>query len=195
MTSQPMSVQTLRRRIQRADDETGFTLVELVVTMAVMSIVATAMMAVAMRSFTTTSTITNRRDVLVDGRVAIDQMTKQLRQATSIDLGASDESTLKFDTYVNGAPATIIWRVTGLGAPYTLEQSRDGDIVPPHFAALVSPLVCKTSLDAGCTLHPPFSWVLQAGVIDQVTIDLTFQTSTSTVDLISDVQLRNATGE
>ena len=56
----PMSVRTLRRRIRPADGEAGFTLVELVVTMAVMSIVATAMMAVAMRSFTTTSTITNR---------------------------------------------------------------------------------------------------------------------------------------
>jgi len=28
-------------------------------------------------------------------------------------------------------------------------------------------------------------------VVDQVTIDLTFQTTTSTIDLISDVQLRN----
>ena len=45
---------TLRRRTRPADGEAGFTLVELVVTMAVMSIVATAMMAVAMRSFTTT---------------------------------------------------------------------------------------------------------------------------------------------
>ena len=54
--------------------------------MAVMSIVATSMMAVAIRSFTTTSTITNRRDVLTDGRIAIDQMTKQLRQGESVDL-------------------------------------------------------------------------------------------------------------
>ena len=96
MTLRPMSARTLRRRTRPADGEAGFTLVELVVTMAVMSIVATAMMAVAMRSFTTTSTITNRRDVLVDGRVAIDQMTKQLRQGESVDLTASDASTLTF---------------------------------------------------------------------------------------------------
>ena len=188
MTLRPMSVRTLRRRIRPADGEAGFTLVELVVTMAVMSIVATAMMAVAMRSFTTTSTITNRRDVLVDGRVAIDQMTKQLRQAESIDTAASDESTLTFDSYIDGAPATIVWRVTGSSPPYSLEQSRDGGA---HFAPLVSPLLCKTSTDTGCTLHPPFTQNPPGGPVDQITIDLNLQTDTSTVDLVSDVQLRN----
>ena len=157
--------------------------------MAVMSIVATAMMAVAMRSFTTTNTITNRRDVLVDGRVAIDQMTKQLRQATSID-PSSDESTLAFDSYIDGTPTTIVWRVTGSGPLYTLEQSRDGGA---NFAPLVSPLVCKSSATpaTGCSLHPPFTQNPPGGPVDRITIDLTFQTSTSTVDLISDVQLRN----
>jgi hypothetical protein len=160
--------------------------------MAVMSVVATAMIAVALRSFTTTATITNRRDVLTDGRVAIDQMSKQLRQAETVDTAVSGESLLKFDSYIDGTPTTIIWRVTGTGAPYTLEQSRDGDAATPHFAPLVSPLVCKTSADAGCTDHPPFTLVSHGGVIDQVTIDLTFQTTTATVDLVSDVQLRNA---
>ena len=182
-----MSVQTLRRRIRRADGEAGFTLVELVVTMAVMSIVATAMMAVAMRSFTTTSTITNRRDVLADGRIAIDQMTKQLRQGESVDLTTSNAYTLKFSGYIDGTQSTIEWRVTGTSAPYTLEQSRDGGA---HFAPLVSPILCKTASDTGCSADP-FTYVQHAGIVDQVTIDLTFETNTSTVDLVSDVQLRN----
>jgi hypothetical protein len=155
--------------------------------MAVMSIVATAMMAVAMRSFTTTNTITNRRDVLVDGRVAIDQMTKQLRQAESID-ASSTESMLKFDTYIDGTATTIVWQVTGSAPPYTLEQSRDGGHT---FAPLVSPLLCKTHADAGCSAHPPFTQNPPGGPTDRITIDLTFENSTSTVDLISDVQLRN----
>jgi len=155
--------------------------------MAVMSIVATAMMAVAMRSFTTTNTITNRRDVLVDGRVAIDQMTKQLRQAESID-ATSTQSMLKFSSYIDGVATTIVWRVTGSSAPYVLEQSRDGGHT---FAPLVSPLMCKTSADTGCAAHPPFTQNPPGGPTDRITIDLTFETSTSTVDLISDVQLRN----
>ena len=153
--------------------------------MAVMSVVATAMMAVALRSFTTTATITNRRDVLADGRIAIDQMTKQLRQAESVDQANSSASTVRFDTYIDGTPTTIVWRVTGAGAPYTLEQSRDGG---SHFGALVSPLVCKT---ATTDCADPFTYVTHGGVVDQVTIDLTFQTTTSTIDLVSDVQLRN----
>lgn len=186
-----------RRRISRDDGgEAGFTLVELVVTMAVMSIVATAVMSVAFRLFTTTSTVTNRRDVLTDGRQAIDQMTKQLRQGESVDQAESSASQLTFDTYIDGDAAVVTWRVVGSQAPYTLEQSRDilslaGD---GGFAPLVSPLLCKTESDPGCSADP-FTYTSHGGVIDQVTIDLTFQTTTSSIDLISDVQLRNAEEE
>jgi hypothetical protein len=155
--------------------------------MAVMSIVATSIMAVAFRSMTTTSTIMNRRDVLADGRIAIDQMSKQLRQGESVDQAASSASTLKFDTYIDGEDATIVWRVSGASAPYTLEQSRDGGTT---FVPLVSPLRCKTASDAGCAADP-FTYVTHGGVVDQVTIDLTFETTTSTIDLVSDVELRN----
>jgi type II secretory pathway pseudopilin PulG len=166
------------------------------VTMAVMGIVATSVMAVAFRLFTTTSTITNRRDVLSDGRTAIDQMTKQLRQGEAVDQANSSASTLTFDTYIDGEAATIVWRVVGSEAPYTLEQSRDvwdrsGD---GNFVPLVSPLLCQTASDPGCSADP-FSYVTHGGVVDQVTIDLTFQTTTSAIDLISDVQLRNAQEE
>ena len=43
----------------------------------------------------------------------------------------------------------------------------------------------------GCAADP-FTLTQHGGVVDQVTIDLTFLTNTSTIDLISDVQLRNA---
>jgi prepilin-type N-terminal cleavage/methylation domain-containing protein len=178
-----------RRRTSRADrGEAGFTLVELVVTMAVMSIVATSVMSVAFRLFTTTSTVTNRRDVLTDGRTAIDQMTKQLRQGESVDQANSSASKLTFDTYIDGVATTIVWRVTGSAAPYTLEQSRNGGTT---FAPLVSPILCKTAADPGCSVDP-FTYTSHGSVVDQVTIDLTFKTNTSTIDLISDVQLRNA---
>jgi len=154
--------------------------------MAVMSIVATSVMSVAFRLFTTTSTVTNRRDVLTDGRVAIDQMSKQLRQGESVD-PSSSASTMTFDTYIDGVATTIVWRVTGSAAPYTLEQSRDGGTT---FAPLVSPIMCKTATDPGCSADP-FTYTSHGGVVDQVTIDLTFQTNTSSIDLISDVELRN----
>jgi prepilin-type N-terminal cleavage/methylation domain-containing protein len=185
-----MSVRRLRS--SRADrGEAGFTLVELMVTMAVMSIVATSVMSVAFRLFTTTNTVMNRRDVLTDGRQAIDQMSKQLRQGEAVDEANSSASQLTLSTYIDGTATTVVWRVTGAKAPYTLEQSRDGGAT---FAPLVSPLLCKTKSDAGCTADP-FTYTSHGGIVDQVTIDLTFQTDTSAIDLISDVDLRNASDE
>jgi uncharacterized protein involved in outer membrane biogenesis len=85
--------------------------------MLVMGIVATAVMSVAMRTFTTTATITNRRDVFADGRIALDRLSKQLRQGESIDQASSSASSITFSGYINGAPATIVWQVTGTSAP------------------------------------------------------------------------------
>src|SRR5438093_2793829 len=115
-----------RATTSRPDREAGFTLAELLVTMLVMGIVASSVMAVAMRTFTTSANITNRRDVLADGRTALDRMSKQLRQAESIDETTSSSSYVSFSSYINGSPATIVWQVTGSSAPYTLEESTLG---------------------------------------------------------------------
>ena len=53
--------------------------------MLVMGVVATAVLAVGMRAFTDTATITNRRDVFDDARVALDRFSKQLRQGEVVD--------------------------------------------------------------------------------------------------------------
>ncbi|TMK18042.1 MAG: type II secretion system protein [Actinobacteria bacterium] len=97
MTSRPTLVRRAPRRTRPA--EAGFTLVELAVTMMVMGIVATAVIAVAMRTFTTTATITNRRDVLADGRIALDRVSKQLRQGEWVDQTGSTASSITFSGY------------------------------------------------------------------------------------------------
>jgi prepilin-type N-terminal cleavage/methylation domain-containing protein len=160
-------------------EQRGFTLVELAVTMLVMGIVATAVMAVAMRTFTTTETITDRRDVLADGRIALDRLSKQLRQGESIDQTVSDASTINFSGYIDGQPATIEWKVTGSAAPYTLTESRLG-------GANAVPVV--TSLAD----NQVFTYTTHGDVVDQVTIRIPLQTTTTTVVLNTDVQLRNA---
>jgi prepilin-type N-terminal cleavage/methylation domain-containing protein len=160
-----------------ADGEAGFTLVELLVTMAVMSIVATAVMAVAMRTFTTTATITNRRDVLADGRIALDRLSKQLRQGESLD--QQTPSTVSFSGYIDGFPTTIMWTVTGTNAPYTLAESTNG-------GANLVPVVTSLADNA------IFTYTTHGTVVDQVTIRLPLQTSTTTVVMTTDVQLRNA---
>jgi prepilin-type N-terminal cleavage/methylation domain-containing protein len=168
-----------RATTSRAEREEGFTLVELLVTMMVMGIVATAVMVVAMRTFTTTATITNRRDVLADGRVALDRLSKQLRQGESIDQGSSSASSITFSGYIDGTPATIVWQVTGSSAPYTLEASTTGG---------ANPVAVVTALSD----DQVFTYTTHGSVVDQVTIRLPLETSTTTVVMTTDVQLRNA---
>jgi prepilin-type N-terminal cleavage/methylation domain-containing protein len=177
MTS--LAIRARRATTSRGRGEAGFTLVELLVTMMVMGIIASSVMMVALRTFTTTATITDRRDVFADGRVALDQLSKQLRQGESIDQAASTASSITFSSYIDGAPETIIWRVTGATAPYSLEQSRDDGA---HFAPVVSSLTNNT----------PFTYTSHGGIVDQVTVSLSLGTTTSTVLIATDVQLRNA---
>ena len=72
--------------------------------------------------------------------------------------------------------------VTGTSAPYTLEESRIGGANPV-------PIVSSLSDDDvfQCTTH--------ANLIDQVTIRLPLQTTTTTVALKTDVQLRNVSDD
>ena len=146
--------------------------------MVVMSVVATAAMAVALRTTQTTLTVTDRRDVFADGRFALDEMSKDLRQGESID-ATSDADTVKVPSYIDGTAATIVWRAAGSAAPYVLQRSTDGG------TSFVSVMDSLATSDI-------FVYTSHEGVRDQVTIALSVTTSTTTVDLTTDVNLRNA---
>lgn len=168
---------TSLRRAER--DERGFTLVELMVTAAVMGVVATAIIGVAISAFKTTATITNRRDVFNDGRIALDRLSKQLRQGESVTVASSTASQVVFDTYIDGNTADVVWRVNGSAAPYELQESRDGGTT---FNTVASSLGTNSV----------FTYTTHGGVLDTVTIALELVTDTTTVELTTDVHLRNA---
>lgn len=170
----------MRRAITSPNRDDGFTLVELIITAAVMSIIATAVMTMAMRVFGTSATIVDRRDVLGEGRIALDRLGKQIRQGESVDTTTSTASQIKIATYIDGVPTTVIWRVTGSAAPYRLQESRDSGVT---FGTVATSLA---SADV-------FTYTAHAGVTDQVTIDLSLKTPTNVVDLTLDVYLRNST--
>ncbi len=161
------------------------------VTLVVMGLIAVSALTIMYRVFTDTGIIQNRRDVLGDGRVAIQQMTKQIRQATSIHNYtpgvAGDATKIDIDTYFGATSITdptthVIWRTTGSAAPYTLEVSMNGGTsYRPVVASLQSPNL--------------FTYVEHDGVLDQVTVALSLGTKTSTVDLTADVELRNMSEE
>ncbi len=72
---------------------------------------------------------TNRSSTLDEMRGVLSRMTKDLRQATSIDESASSTSTVTFTTYVNDvstqvvytASGTTLTRKVGSGNPVTIE--------------------------------------------------------------------------
>jgi prepilin-type N-terminal cleavage/methylation domain-containing protein len=161
------------------EGEDGFTLIELMITAAIMSIVSTAVIAMAMRTVDTSATIVDRRDVLAEGRIALDRLGKQLRQAESVDTTTSTATRIEFETYIDGTPTSVVWRVNGSTAPFQLQESRDGGV---NFTTIA------TSLSASNV----FTYTTHAGLTDQVTIDISLATPTNIVHLTLDVYLRNA---
>ena len=145
-----------------------------------MGIITTAVLAVFFRAFESSIIVENRRDVLGDGQIALEQMTKQLRQAEGIDQSISTAAMVAFSSYIGGTTKEIVWRTIGASAPYTLEVSTSGMAGP--FRKSLSTLQSNAV----------FTYTTHDGVLDQVTIDLRLGTRTNTVAIASDVQLRNA---
>jgi hypothetical protein len=133
----------------------------------------------AMRTVDTSATIVDRRDVLAEGRIALDRLGKQLRQAESVDTTTSSATRIEFETYIDGTPTSVVWRVNGSTAPFQLQESRDGGA---NFTTIA------TSLSASNV----FTYTTHAGLTDQVTIDISLATPTNVVHLTLDVYLRNA---
>ena len=160
--------------------EEGFSLVEVVVTMAVMSIVATSVIAVALRVFTDTATIVDRRDVFADARISLDRMSKQFRQGETIDTAASDSQQVTMDDLPR-RQCRRPWcgGSTARRRPTCSQESRDGGTT---FNTVLSSL----------STPDVFTYTVHEDVTDQITVELNVKTKTSTVDLTSDIYLRNA---
>jgi Tfp pilus assembly protein PilW len=101
---------TLRRRLRRLSNSRGFTLMELVVAMALGMIVILAAFTVIDRTFLTNKAISDREDALQRGRLTLEQMTRQIRsmtcagQATPVTVGKDDS--MSFYTYMGDPTAT-----------------------------------------------------------------------------------------
>ena len=159
----------------RSEREDGFTLVEIMVTLMIMTIITTAVLGVAMRAFKDTSIISNRRDVLGDGQIALQRMTKDLRQGVTVDAATSTASRVDVESYIDGEAHDISWRVQGSGAPYTLVRVVDGGTAVPLLGQLASDQVFTYPDDLS------------------VDISLDLDTHTQDVPIQATVFLRNAT--
>ena len=166
-----MSPSSLRRRLRRPDAEGGFTLVEMLVTLMVMSIIAAAFLTVFSRVLTDSETVQGQRTYLNDMRFAMETMTKQIRQATAIDTQQSDY--IGMDTLINGVSHHVNYRVIGTNLVRELDGGSPVTILP-HVTS--SAVFVYTSVD---------------GTVQQVEITLTVEGATRDVNLVSQVEMRN----
>jgi prepilin-type N-terminal cleavage/methylation domain-containing protein len=171
--------------MSRCEDERGFTVTELLVTLTVMGIMVTAAFSVMYRVFADTGIIENRRNLMGDGRIALQQMTKQIRQATALHnyVTPGDATTIDMDTYIGATQVTdpttrVIWRTQGAEAPYELQVSTDGGATyRTVLSSLVSPNI--------------FTYTEHGGVLDQVDVSLALGLKTTDVTITSSIELRN----
>jgi Tfp pilus assembly protein PilW len=163
-------MQWVRDRLRRED---GVTVVELMVTAAVMAIVTSAVMGVWLRGQSESQTVYSRRNDLNDMRLAMQLMTKDLRQASGVHTDTA--SALDVDTYIDGVKHRIAYSASGTN----LTRSVDGATGQRMLSTLANTNVFTYSF-VGSTLH-------------QVTILLTVNTTSheGTLNLQSQVETRN----
>ena len=160
----------------RSDDERGFTLVEVLVTMVILGVLTAAALALLFRAYTDTGIVESRRDVLGDARIALEQLSKQIRQATVVHTQTSTQ--LDIETYLDGANHRVVWSASSGACPCTLSRTVDGG----------SPAVILETLQD----TDVFAYTTLDGVLHQVTLKLAVGTKpTTTVEITSDVETRN----
>ena len=163
-------IRRLRDRLRR---EEGVTLVELLVTCVVMGIVVAAVMSVWVRGQNGTSTVYSRSNDLNDMRLAMQVMTKDLRQSAGVHTNTA--STLDVDTYIDGVKHRIAYAASGANLTRTI----DGGTARKLLSTLANTNVFTYTF-VGPTLH-------------QISIQLTINTTSKegTLNIQSQVETRN----
>ncbi len=154
--------------------EAGFSLMELVVVMAILSIVLLVLGQTLWHVQRTESYTRGRTEALDDMRAALTRMTKDLRQTSNIN--AATATHLDVDTYVDGAAATVVYDLSG----GTLTRQVNGG----SSATLVTEVT-------GATV---FTYTPDATTANIVTIELVTTPSNlpeTTLTLESEIELRN----
>ena len=165
-----------RSRCRRTNAaERGFTLVELTITVTLLVVIIT-MFAEALTSSQRTDSFAEDRSQTLDAlQTTMDRVTKDTRQATSID-ASSTASRLDMQTYVKGSVATVIYQISGT----VLTRSINGG------AAII--LITNLASPSLFTYEPSSTSAQVITILLQATPK---HSPNTTVQLTSEVRLRN----
>lgn len=171
----------LVRRIVR--DEGGFSLIELTIAAALLVLIVAASLTVLESGAQTERGQRVRAETLEDQRIGMERMTKEIRQALSIET-ASTRSALHMETLVGGVEHDVTYEVTG----GVLRRTLDGGTAVPLVSGVVSDEVfCYDPPD--CLLSSPDS---SSPKLIEVALEVEPDSSGApSVLLKTDVHLRN----
>jgi prepilin-type N-terminal cleavage/methylation domain-containing protein len=128
---------------RRADDERGFTIVEVVLSISLLAIVVAVLCSALWTVQRNEQFSRGRTEALDSMRNSLSRMTKDLRQAYSIN-GTPDATTLDVNTYVDGVQARVFYDMTGT----TLIRRINGGPAIPVQKGLTSSSIFTYSPDA-----------------------------------------------
>ena len=163
------------KTVSEPPEEGGFTLVEMMIVSALLALVIVVIFSTLV-SVQKSETFTRGRTQALDQmRDAMNQMTRELRQASNV-VPTPSPSHIEFDTFDFGKPIHVIYDATG-----TTLTRQVGSGTP-------------STLAQGLTTISVFDFSPDADTPQAVTIDLLVKPSNlpnTTVELKSDVELRN----
>ena len=150
------------RRISVRDEE-GFTLLELVFSVSILLVVLGSILGVFQVVQRQSAYVKDRSETLDTMRIAVDRMTKEIRQARVVQPdGTAPASRFEMTTFLLGVEADIVYAVTG-GSLTRSVNGGTADIVQKDLAS--TSLFTYTSDTSGVvqvvsfslTVHPPRS--------------------------------------
>jgi len=176
-------VNRLLARHRDAEREGGFTVIELVVAMSLLSLVMVIILS-SLWSVQKSETFTRGREAAIDNmRISLNRISRDLRQATNFTT-APTPSHVDFYTYINGTSSHVVYDVTG----GVITRSVNGGAAVVMHKELTDNDIFTYCTDV-CTGAPA-----TAQLPDTVQIELVVQPSNlpkTKLTLSSEVQLRN----
>jgi type II secretory pathway component PulJ len=162
-----------------APDEAGFTIFEVVVSVALVSLVLVILTGGLISVQNSEATVRGRATSLDELHQTLAYVGRDVRQAWSVS-PASTASRIELQTFDRGEPATVVWEVTASG---DLQRSVNGG----------SPALSQEGV-----LDPDvFSYDPAPGTAEVVYIDLTLQPKAlpqTELTVVGEVRLRNRGG-
>lgn len=179
----------MRKLLRRfVAEDSGINVVELTIAVALLMLIVGAALSM-LESGTRAERIGQaRNDAQTTLRTAMNQMTKELRQAVSIS-SSSNQTTLDMQTLIGGVQHHVVYQVVGTPPNAKLQRTMDGGAPGDLASRIVAPRAfCYQFNEPDCLATSPPTDMSAIRISLRIT-PVVF--SSGTVTLATDVQLRN----